>query len=395
MRLKKIDALSPPQVASDRPQENQARHRFRRTALGVLGFLALVGLFYGWWQSRYVSTTGRVMVHEVRVSAVTRGRIDSLEVEEGDRVEAGEVLVRLASEERQAEVKRAQAFVDEARSHLDALEDTGVDPRIIAELELAERERARSQQHLRRAEAELEEEEKLLARARQSAERADRIFLLKAATRSEWETARAELDAAEAAMASARARVAEEQAAVTAALGVVEAARQALAFARRERADELESRRQAVVQAEGRLEQARARLAEMSLRAPRDGVVSWIGRRVGEAVDEDDVILNVMVPERAWVLAYVSADELTSIRDGLSALVRIDGFEPERYEARVFLIHDSERSAERLVRVGPERARSPRRLADLLYPVRVVFEEDPPPGLWPEMIATVRIRKKS
>ena len=218
-------------------------------------------------------------------------------------------------------MKRAEAVLQQTRSHLAALDETGLDPNAFAQVEISKREHLQARERLSRAQAELEQAQKELARLRRSAERVDRVFLLKAVTRAEWEAAREDLDKAETHHASARTRVAEEEAALQAPERLLERAREALAFARRALADELEARRMAIVQAEGQVEAARAGLAETSIRAPRDGIVSWLPRRVGEVVDQNDVILSLMDPDEVWIEAYVSGEELSQLRDGLPAKI--------------------------------------------------------------------------
>ncbi len=394
MRLKKIEAMAEPRIPPDRAGEVEARRRFRLRVLGVVSLLVLAVVVVWWWKGRFVSTTGRVVAYEVLVNATERGRIVSLPVTEGERVRADEVVARLDPKERQAELKRAEAVLQQTRSHLAALDETGLDPNAFAQVEISKREHLQARERLSRAQAELEQAQKELARLRRSAERVDRVFLLKAVTRAEWEAAREDLDKAETHHASARTRVAEEEAALQAPERLLERAREALAFARRELADELEARRMAIVQAEGQVEAARAGLAETSIRAPRDGVVSWLPRRVGEVVDQNDVILSLMDPDEVWIEAYVSGEELSQLRDGLPAKIHFSGPSREIFDGRLLLLHASSRADQQTVRVGPERARSAARLGALLHAVKVVFEGEAPQGLWPETIVQVRISKR-
>src|SRR5260221_9171182 len=54
----------------------------------------------------------------VKLSAKSPGRIEYLQVREGDRVQAGQALVRLDSSDIEAEVARNQALLAESRSRL-------------------------------------------------------------------------------------------------------------------------------------------------------------------------------------------------------------------------------------------------------------------------------------
>jgi HlyD family secretion protein len=106
----------------------------RRLALPLL-LLALAALA-GWWLTRpqpvpvVLETVGRGRVEaslantrageveacqRAKLSTIQGGRIDYLGVREGDRVQAGQVLLRLWNEDQQAQLKLAEAQLDAAR----------------------------------------------------------------------------------------------------------------------------------------------------------------------------------------------------------------------------------------------------------------------------------------
>ena len=61
-------------------------------------------------------------VNQVQLAALTDGRVVELPVEEGQEVEEGEVLLRLSSNERRAELIRAQAELSKRRADVAAVE---------------------------------------------------------------------------------------------------------------------------------------------------------------------------------------------------------------------------------------------------------------------------------
>ena len=68
----------------------------------------------------YVATLEAV--NQVQLAALTDGRVVELPVEEGQEVEEGEVLLRLSSNERRAELIRAQAELSKRRADVAAVE---------------------------------------------------------------------------------------------------------------------------------------------------------------------------------------------------------------------------------------------------------------------------------
>jgi len=61
----------------------------------------------------------------VRVRAEVRGRVEKIEVEKGSRVEAGQVLVRLAPEDRVARLRHVRALKRQRKAELDAAKALG------------------------------------------------------------------------------------------------------------------------------------------------------------------------------------------------------------------------------------------------------------------------------
>ena len=68
----------------------------------------------------YVATLEAV--NQVQLAALADGRVVELPVEEGQQVEQGEVLLRLSSEERQAELIQAQAELSRRRADVAAVQ---------------------------------------------------------------------------------------------------------------------------------------------------------------------------------------------------------------------------------------------------------------------------------
>ena len=160
-----------------------------RTVLVVLGLLAGAGGggFY-WWQQQQdrlpddiAVGNGRIEAEEVHVAAKFAGRVADVLVEEGDMVDAGQVLARMDAAELQASLAKARA--DVARAEESVAE---------AKAQIAQRG-----SELTFAQQELDRASFLVERGHVSEERLDQ-------RRTERDTARAILEAARAHLASAQ-----------------------------------------------------------------------------------------------------------------------------------------------------------------------------------------------
>jgi len=196
---------------------------------------------------------------------------------EGERVDAGRVLVRLANPDLQGRSL-------EARS---------------AALELsAERDSARAE--LARATADLDRRQKTSAAD-------ERLLAAGAITREERDADAAAMREASSRLASAKARL-----------------------------DSLERGAESRVSlTERSASELRGRVAALELRAPAAGVVFGLPRRVGERVDPGQVVASVADPAHLRVRARVDEPDLPRIAPDQPISVAFDGIPDRRWDGRV------------------------------------------------------------
>lgn len=223
--------------------------------------------------ARTLVLTGRVRpAARSLVGATVAGAVREVLVREGDRVRAGQPLVRL-------DATQTAAAVAEARA---ALAETRVGAR--AELERAERER--------------DQAERDLARARQL-HQADAI--------SARELERATQTAADA-------RAAWDAASARAAAG-----------------DSLAN----VARAQAALEAAQARLALTRLTAPAAATVVARRVEPGDVVTPGQVLLELTLDGRTEIVAFASEETLGHLRQGMPAVVSADAYADQSFPALV------------------------------------------------------------
>lgn len=239
-----------------------------------------------------VVVSGRVSPPaEVTVASRAVGKVEAVLVDEGQRVEPGQVLVRLDSDTPRADLARAAAALRQARARLTQL------------LEVSAPQRAEA---VRQAAVEREQAERALERARGLAEAG-------AITRVQLDEAQAAVDVARSKQTSA-----EAQAAASGRGG----AEQRLAEA-------------AVAQAEAELGAAEARLAEASLTASVPALVLRRDVEPGDSVQPGQALLKLARVGDTRLTVEPDERSLAYLQPGQPALASADAFPRERFPARV------------------------------------------------------------
>jgi HlyD family secretion protein len=277
-------------------------------ALAVLLCAALVG----WWVTRpplvsaveaRMAPLVRTLEFSARVATASRvelgstltGRVLQVAVAEGAAVKAGEVLVRLESDELQAALAQARATETQAIARLAGLRSTG---RGAAQAGVAQ-----ASSVLVAAQAELQRTRDLVAQGFVSEARLDE-------SRRAVAVAQAQLDAAQA----QRAAVAEP-----AGTDVAQAQAQvALASAARDAAE--------------------ARLAQAVLSAPADGRVLARMAEPGQIVQPGRALLSLALAGPLQLVAQVDERYVGQLQPGQVAGVLADAYPTQRFSARVLTI---------------------------------------------------------
>ncbi|MET4278862.1 MULTISPECIES: HlyD family efflux transporter periplasmic adaptor subunit [unclassified Bradyrhizobium] len=230
---------------------------------------------------------GVVRTTEIRVEPEVTGQLQSIAVEKGATVGAGDILARLSAVELTAQADQARAALASATANRNNVY-AGVRREQVDSLKAAI---AKASARLDFVQAQLTRTSTL---ARQSFE------------------SQQSLDQAENDVASARAGVAEAQANYDA----------AVAGRTREERAIADAQVQAAAAAVAVLQR---RLDKMALRAPADGVVSVVAAEVGENVRAGQPILMVEAAGKQWLSFNVREDRLDRLAMGETANVMRHG----------------------------------------------------------------------
>ncbi len=292
--------------------------------------------------------SGTVEATDAQLGFTSPGRIDTILVQEGDRVKAGQELARLDQSDLHARRQQAQAALEAARAMLQEMQ-TGSRPEDI-----------RSAQEGARA-----ADERFLD-AQRDQERVQRLF-------SGGAVSQEQLDKAQTAFQVAQAQ--RDQAHQN--LQLVQTG------PRRER---IEAQQAAVAQAQAAVRQMDVALDNSVITAPFDGVVTVRDREPGETVGAGAPVLTVMDEGDRWVRIYIPETQVGAVHLGEPASISTDTYKGKTYSGAVSFIASEAEFTPRNVQTAEERVK-------LVYAVKVRITGDPGLELKPGMPADVRLQQ--
>jgi HlyD family secretion protein len=288
---------------------------------------------------------GNIDVRQVNLSFKVDGRIETLAVDEGDPVKAGQVLATLDKRYFHDDLRLARARRDNAAANLARLEH-GSRPEEIAE-----------------AQALTADREATLIRARADFARAKELITSGGISKEEYDLRQSALRVAEAQLKSAR-----------------EAQRLAEIGPRYE---DIDAGRAQFAEQEALVIQSERRLADSDLVAPNDGTILTRARERGAIVQAGETVFTLTLISPVWVRTYVNERDLGRIRPNLRAEVRTDSAPDRIYQGFIGFISPTAEFTPKTVETRELRT-------DLVYRLRVIVT-NPDGGLRQGMPVTVTL----
>src|SRR5882672_5974137 len=293
--------------------------------LRPLILLVLIGAggYYWYLSSRPVPLvlTGIVTTNDVVVSPQIAGRIDQLNVNEGDVVKAGQMIAVLESGELEQEQAFYAAGAEGASSQVaeSAAALRYQERQVDDQISQAEANLAATEAQQMAAQAELEN-------AKVSFTRAQEMLRQGVVSQQELDQARTSYQVA--------------QSKIDSLVKQIDAQRAAVELARSNadqvsiRRNQLETNQKQQAAAAAQHAKAGVRLGYTELRAPIDGIVDVRAARVGEVVTPGQPIVTLINPDDLWVRANVEETYIDRVRVGDKLKVRLPS--GEEREGTVF-----------------------------------------------------------
>ncbi len=301
----------------------------------LIALLVAGGLAGAWWyKTRHASAgelvlQGNVEVRQVNLGFKVAGRIEALNVDEGDRVRTGQVLSSLEKIYFEDTLAQMRAQLGQSEANYDKLK-AGNRPEEIAQ-----------------AKALVAEREATLTNAKITRSRAESLLKTPAGSQKTVDDATAAERQADASLNSAR-----------------EALRlQEIGF----RAEDIALAKAQFDERKANLQVAERQLADAELIAPSDGTVLSRVREDGAIVQAGETVYVLSLTSPVWVRTYVSEPDLGRIKPGMDVSVHTDTPGGKVYKGKVGFISTAAEFTPKTVETTELRTA-------LVYRIRVVVD---------------------
>jgi membrane fusion protein, multidrug efflux system len=289
--------------------------------VAALLFFVINGRWTSWLGGRVEQETDDAYLQADMTPLSTRisGTVRKMKVNDFDSVKANQVLVEIDDDEYRAIVEEAKAALAASQA---ALEDNQAAKRIQeAKIQAAEAMVAEAEAAVSTARAGVDSTQPEVERTALERKRQEALLASKATTLQQFQSAVAEAEHNSGVLASRQADLARAQAALASSRVQVEAQKRELAA--------LDSR-DAVYRADIQAKRAAITVAEVNLSytriaAPADGKVGKRDVQEGQLVTPGMQIIE-LVRGDVWILANYLETQLTNIRKGDVADIKIDAF---------------------------------------------------------------------
>ncbi len=395
-----------PAPAKNGMAERWANPQFRRRLLGAAAIVAVAAVALVLYYHDRVSTDdAQVDGHIVPVASKIYGNVAEVLVDDNQRVQAGQVIVRIDARDYQVKVDQAKAALALAESQSRAA-DVGVpltaetthsgtngaeaqvaaaeadsqraqvayEAASTADLAYAHANVAAKQASFDRAQADLERMKPLLAKAEISQQQYDAYLAAQRVAASELKAKQDQFAAAEknadlskAAAVAAKAKVDQARAM----LRQAQASQQQVAI----RTAEASSAMAAVAQARANLEAAQLQMSYTTIVAPVDGVVTRKSVEVGQVVQPGQGLLDLIPLHDVWVTANFKETQLAKVRRGQKSEIYVDMY-GKTFAGRVDSIAGA--TGSRLSLLPPENATGNYVKVVQRIPVKILLDPIPP-----------------
>ena len=287
----------------------------------------------GWWYWQhqqagrdpegFASGNGRIEATEVDVAAKIPGRIREILVDEGDLVQAGQILAYMDTATLEAQRREAEAQLQEALAMVATAQSL---------VRQRESEKAAAAAAVEQHAAELDGAQRRLARSQELAPRGNIPYQRYDDDRASFLGARAAVAAAQAQVAAAEAAIGTARTAVIGAQARVDASRASI-------------------------QRIQADIDDSALRAPRDGRVQYRVAQPGEVISAGGRVLNLVDLTDVYMIFFLPATEAGRISLGAEARLVIDALPGVVIPARATFVADVAQFTPRTVETQVERER--------------------------------------
>ncbi|BAZ52223.1 HlyD family secretion protein [Nostoc sp. NIES-4103] len=366
-------SLSPAQEPFDSTVSSKNKRKLSPLLLIPLGLLLAGAGILTWYflssnsETNTLRVSGRIEGYETDIGAKVAGRIESVAVREGDEVHQGQVIVKLDDAEIQAQLMGAAARLDstekqeeQARLQINLLSSQILESQLALQqsqgdakgrIFQAESSVASTQAQLNQAFAEVQQAKSELRLAQINRDRYAKLVTQGAVTKQQFDQAQTTFETALATVNSRQAAVDSYRKLVDSAKGQLTQAKTTalnpsirntqLAGLRTQLAQtrlQLAAAQANVANAKASQQETKAKIADLNVISPIDGVVVTRSVEPGAVVTTGKTLLTVINPNTVYLRAFVPQGDIGKVRVGQKAQVFLDSAPKEPLSAKIAAI---------------------------------------------------------
>jgi membrane fusion protein (multidrug efflux system) len=336
-----------------------------RIGFGVL-VLAVAGIAVWLWLTagRESTDDAQVDAHVTPISARVGGPVLRVPVSDNQQVDAGAVLVELDPRDYQVAVEKARAELADAIAAAAAAQSnvpitsTQTSSNVTTArggvqlaqggVDAAAKEVDAARARLTTAEARLREAEANATKSARDVERLRGLLAKDEVSQQQFDATVAAAEAQKAAVDSTRSQIAEADAGIRVAQSKLMQARAGAEQAQAELRttetgpEQIAGTKARAQAAEARVQQMQASLAQAELnlqyatvKAPVKGIVSRKTAEVGQTIQSGQPLMAIIPLDNVWITANFKETQLTNMRPGQTATLKVDAYGGREFKGRV------------------------------------------------------------
>lgn len=322
----------------------------------VAAALAVTVYAAGWFRhDPALQGSGTVEAHDVRVGSKIAGRIDKVLVREGDRVEAGQVLITFDDKELGASLEQSRAAAEKSvRGYRreDIAEARAASEQAKADYDM--HKNGYRKEDIDAAEADMQRAKADEARTHLDFDRYESLAKKDLVSKQQRDTAEANWKMALAQLDSVQHKLTELQRGFRPEEIAVSEARYKQALATLEKYEH-GNRREDVDAAKAALAYDEARYRERQVVAPNTAFVEVLDVRPGDLVAPNTPVATLLEPDQIYVRIYIPETELGRVKVGQDAEIHVDSFPGKAFAGVVEQINQQAEFLPRNVQTREER----------------------------------------
>lgn len=294
----------------DTKKETSANKRKIINAVVIIIIVAVATVGYLWWRNleNFVSTDNAKVAGDITdISPKVSGRLIKLTVQEGDTVQAGQVIAELDSDQFKINLNQAKATLDLNQANYDKLPDDVKSAAATVE---------KAVQTLAATQAQLKAAQLTAADSQRNLNQSEQLYQSNAISKEALDASTSACNKAQAAVDAAQASLMANQAALEdsqAKLDSLNKTGDAIYLAGLE-------------QAQAAYDAAQLSLDNAVIKAPVSGTIVQVTAQIGENLSVGQTILSISDLDSTWVSTNIDEDQYGRLQVGQSVQVQVDAY---------------------------------------------------------------------